>query len=193
MASQGSGCAPLLAPSLWVERWAHLVAPGQKLLDLACGSGRHSRFFAQRGVRVVAVDRDDEALASLKAVAGVEARRLDLEGENWPLAGEFFAGVVVTNYLYRPRFGELLALLAPDGVLIYETFAQGNAALGRPNNPDYLLRDDELLERVQGRLRVVAFEQGRIEWPRPAVVQRILAVGPARSLPVCLNFPRAAP
>ncbi|CAG1009531.1 hypothetical protein BURK2_03891 [Burkholderiales bacterium] len=193
MDSEECGIAPLLAPSPWVERWAHLLAPGQALLDFACGSGRHSRFFAQRGLRVTAVDRDLAALACLEAVSGVEVRRLDLEGATWPFARETFAGVVVTNYLYRPRFAELLALLAPDGVLIYETFAQGHAALGRPSNPDYLLREGELLERVQGHLRVVAFEQGRIESPRPAVVQRVLVVGPARSLPVGLNFPRETP
>ncbi len=193
MDSEECGIVPLLTPSPWVERWAHLLAPGQTLLDFACGSGRHTRFFAQRGLRVTAVDRDEAALAGLKAVSGVEVRRLDLEGATWPLAGEIFAGVVVTNYLYRATFDELLALLAPDGLLIYETFAQGHAAVGRPGNPDYLLREGELLARVQGRLRVVAFEQGRIESPRPAVVQRILAVGPARSSPVDLNFPREAP
>ena len=128
------------------------------MLDLACGSGRHSRLLAAKNHPVLAVDRNSVALASLLSVDGVETRQLELEGETWPLAGELFAGIVVTNYLWRPRFGDLLALLAPGGVLIYETFMLGNEAYGKPSNPDFLLRPQEFRELVQGAgLNEIAF------------------------------------
>jgi SAM-dependent methyltransferase len=172
-----------LPPSTFVARWANLVPEGARVLDVAAGRGRHARLFAARGARVLAVDRDAEALAALSGVAGIEARCADLEGAPWPFGGETFDAVVVTNYLHRPLFPALLAVLAPDGALIYETFAAGNERVGRPSNPAFLLEPGELLHRVDGRLCVVAFEQGEIGPPRPAVVQRIAAVGKARAWP----------
>jgi SAM-dependent methyltransferase len=120
-------------PSDWITRWAGLIAPGGTVLDLACGSGRHLRWLAGQGLRVTGVDRNAEALAPLASLA--EVRVADLEDGPWPLVGRRFDAVVVTNYLWRPRFGDLLTLLADDGVLLYETFADGNAALGRPARP----------------------------------------------------------
>lgn len=146
------------------------------MLDLACGAGRHARLLAALGYRVEAVDRDETALEPLREVAGVVVRSLDLEGDSWPFKAASFDGVVVTNYLHRPRLDSLLDLLKPNGVLIYETFMLGNEVFGKPSNPDYLLRPGELLERVAGRLSVVAFEQGLVTEPKPAVVQRICAV-----------------
>ncbi len=165
-------------PSPWVTRFAHLVAADASLLDLACGHGRHSRFFAARGCRVLAVDRDPQALATLAGTPGVNTRCADLETGGWPFGGERFDAIVVTNYLHRPLFAHLLDALADDGVLIYETFARGNEAYGRPSNPDHLLRAGELVERIAGRLAIVAFEEGLVtEGGRSAVVQRIAAVG----------------
>jgi SAM-dependent methyltransferase len=172
-----------LEPSPWIVRFAHLVPREARVLDLACGHGRHTRFFAGRGARVLAVDRDADALSTLAGVRGVETRVADLEAGGWPLGDERLDAIVVTNYLHRPLFAPMLAALAPDGALLYETFAVGNEAYGRPSNPDFLLREGELLERVSGRLHVVAFEQGEIALPKPAVVQRICAVGPARRWP----------
>jgi SAM-dependent methyltransferase len=166
--------APLPAPSPWVRRWAHLVRPGGTVLDLACGSGRHVRWLAAQGFAVTGVDRDDAALAALQPLG--ETRVADLENGPWPLAGRRFDAVVVTNYLWRPRFPELLATLADDGVLIYETFADGNAALGRPSRPDFLLQRGELLRLAAG-LTVVAYEDGRLDDP-PRCVQRLAALGP---------------
>lgn len=174
--------------SPWVRRWAHLVAPGERLLDLACGGGRHARFFAARGVLVDAVDGDAAALSTLPVLSGLRVRHADLEGADWPLAGETYDAVLVCRYLYRPRWIDLLNLLRPAGVLIYETFARGNEALGRPKRADFLLETSELLDRVHGKLRVVAFEEGRIDLQRSAVLQRIVAVGPAREWPLALNF-----
>jgi SAM-dependent methyltransferase len=154
------------------------------VLDLACGHGRHARWFAARGAWVLAVDRDADALAALDGVAGIRTRRLDLEAGAWPLDGEAFDAIVVANYLHRPAFAALLAALAPDGTLLYETFAVGHEAFGKPSNPAFLLRPGELVERVADRLAVVAFEQGRVhESGRDAVVQRIAAVGRSRAWP----------
>jgi SAM-dependent methyltransferase len=176
--------SPSLAPSPWVVRHAHLVPAGARLLDLACGSGRHARFFAERGAAVLAVDRDPAVLATMQGIAGIEVRRMDLEAALWPLAGERFDAIVVTNYLHRPALARLVAALAPDGALLYETFARGNEAFGRPSNPDFLLEPGELLALSRGTLAVVAFEQGRLDaGDRTAVVQRLAAVGLARTWP----------
>jgi SAM-dependent methyltransferase len=153
-----------------------LIRSGGEVLDLACGHGRHARHLAERGYRVIAVDRDPAALAGLAGVPRVRAVRADLEGAPWPFGGDAFDGVVVANYLHRPLFDALAASLAPGGVLIYETFMQGNERYGKPSNPDFLLRPGELAEAWRGRLEVVAFEQGRVARPKPAVVQRICAL-----------------
>lgn len=175
------------APSTWILRFAPLVAAGSRLLDLACGRGRHARLFASRGASVVAVDRDAAAIESLAAIPNVTARILDLEGANWPLAGEAFDAIVVSNYLHRPRLHALLDLLAPDGLLLYETFAAGNEAFGRPSNPAFLLVPEELLALCHGRLDVIAFEQGHVRTGgRDAVVQRVAATGRARRWPPLL-------
>ena len=146
------------------------------MLDLACGRGRHARYLAGLGFQVEAVDRDSAALAALDGVPGVRTRCADLEASPWPYAGGQFDGIVVANYLYRPRVADLLLALSPEGVLIYETFALGNEKFGRPSNPEFLLRPHELLQWVHGRLQVLAFEQGLVERPKPAVIQRICAV-----------------
>ena len=176
MAGSGNHAA-LDIPSAWVVQWAERVPAGGAILDVACGSGRHARFFAARGHPVDAVDRDAAAIAALAVVPGVVARCADIEGGPWPYAGRQFAAVVVTNYLHRPLFPALIAAIAPGGLLIYETFAEGNEAYGRPANPDFLLRRGELLERV-GAMQVLAFEDLYVDLPRPAVVQRICAAMP---------------
>ena len=166
----------LAAPSEWVRRWAERIPREGRVLDAACGNGRHVRFLASRGHPVEAVDRDPALLAKLAGLPGVTTRCADLEGGPWPYRDERFAGIVVTNYLHRPLFPHLLAGLAPDGVLIYETFALGNERYGRPSNPDFLLAPGELLERVRGKLRVVAYEDLYVAAPKPAMVQRICAI-----------------
>jgi SAM-dependent methyltransferase len=168
--------AGLSVPSAWVARWAHLLGPGARVLDLACGSGRHAAWLAARGHAVLAVDRDADAIAGLPA--GVRGRVADLEQGAWPLAGEApFDAIVVTNYLHRPLWPHLAAALAPGGVWIHETFAAGNETVGKPSRPDFLLRPGELLEvaRAHG-LRVIAYEDGLVEVSKTAFVQRICAV-----------------
>jgi SAM-dependent methyltransferase len=162
--------------SPWVRNWAGRIPSGSAVLDLACGSGRHSRYLAALGYRVLAVDRDAAALAALDGTAGVETLVADLENAAWPLDGRSFGGIVVTNYLHRPLFPRVLASLAGNGVLIYETFATGNERFGKPSNPDFLLRPGELLGVASGKLRVIAYEDLQVEDPAPAMVQRICAV-----------------
>ncbi len=173
------------APAPWVVRFAPLVAHGGAVLDLACGGGRHGRLFAARGHPVVALDRDISGVADLAADpgadldadAGIEIIAADLEGgAPWPLKGRRFAAIIVVNYLHRPLFPHILASLDDGGVLIYQTFADGNEKFGRPSNPDFLLAPGELLRLAEGRLQVIAYEHGRVSAPRPAVVQRICAV-----------------
>ncbi|RZT42545.1 class I SAM-dependent methyltransferase [Cupriavidus agavae] len=163
------------APSPWLVRWAHLIRPAGRVLDLACGSGRHAGWLAGQGFDVLAVDRDADAVAGLPA--SVRGRVADLEQGGWPLAdaGRFDA-IVVTNYLHRPLWPHLLGALAPGGVLVYETFAAGNETLGKPSRPDFLLRPGELLDVTRDHLRVVGYEDGLVESPKPAFVQRICAV-----------------
>lgn len=167
-------------PSAWVRRFAPLIPAGGAVLDVACGMGRHARLLAEMGYRVEAVDRNSEALERLAGLMRITTRAADLESGEWPYPRKIFDGVVVTNYLYRPRFELLLDVLRSNGVLIYETFMVGNETLGKPSNPDFLLRQDELLERVRDRLDVIAFEQGRVEEPKPAFVQRICATASSK-------------
>jgi SAM-dependent methyltransferase len=184
-----SGGAPP-APSEWVRRWAALVPSGGAVLDVAAGHGRHAGWFAGRGHPVCALERDPAALASLAALPGVDARAADLEGAPWPLAADArFAAVVVTNYLHRPLLPRLIDALAPDGALLYETFAHGNQTLGKPSNPAFLLAPGELLDAVRGTLRVIAFEDGFVAAPRAAFVQRICAVR-EQALQAGAGFPR---
>ena len=167
-------------PSPWVVRFAPLITG--KVLDLACGSGRHTRFFLSRGNPVAAIDRDLSRLADLRNQTGLEIHQLDLEADtgpgsqDGPLPGGPYGGVIVTNYLWRPLLPAIVAAVADGGVLLYETFAAGNEAHGKPSNPDYLLQPRELLDAVNGQLDVVAYEHGLIDTPRRAVVQRICAV-----------------
>lgn len=163
-------------PAAWIVRWAELIPAGGDVLDLACGAGRHVRFLAARGHAVLAVDRDPGRAEPLRTVDRVEVLVADLETGSWPLRDRTFAGVVVTNYLWRPRLQDVVAAVAPGGALLYQTFAIGNEAHGRPANPDHLLRPGELLDAVRGHLEVVAYEHGRVTEPRAAVVQRIAAI-----------------
>ena len=175
--------SPTGSASLWVQRWSHLVAPAARVLDVACGAGRHVRWFAQRGCRVTGVDRDPAALGLARAFPrsfpdGAEIVIADIEADAWPLAGRRFDAVVVTNYLWRALLPTLTASVDVGGVFICETFAAGNESVGKPSNPAFLLGPGELLGAVAG-LRVVAFEDGfepASANTAPRFVQRIVAV-----------------
>ncbi len=147
-------------PSEWIARFGSEVAPGASLLDVACGRGRHAKYFAARGVRVTAVDRDRSALASLRGTDGVVAEERELENVLWPYAAQSYDAVVVCNYLWRPSFEALLSTIKIGGVLFYETFMVGNQRFGKPSRPEFLLCSNELIERTRGDFRVLAYQEG---------------------------------
>lgn len=160
-------------PSPWIVRCAPLIPAGGAVLDLACGAGRHARWLAAQGYRVEAVDRDAEALANLAGVPNVTTRCADLENGPWPYYAHVFDAIVVSRFLWRPLFPQIFNCLAVGGVLIYETFMEGQQRYGKPENPAHLLRPGELLDLVGKRFTVVAFEQGEIAGEKPQVLQRI--------------------
>lgn len=162
-----------MTPSPWLLRFAPLLPPGSRVLDVACGAGRHANWLCQKGFSVTAVDRSGELLDQVDARA--ERLQADLEAGPWPLTGRRFPVVLVTNYLWRPRLPELLDCV--DDWLVYETFAQGQEHCGRPSNPDFLLRPGELFERCQGAgLQVLAFEDGVVNGAQgPCRLQRVAA------------------
>jgi SAM-dependent methyltransferase len=167
-----------------VRRFAPLIPPGE-VLDLACGGGRHSLLLASQDHRIIALDRDPVVLGRLGSLSGqsISPMLFDLEmapggGEPvWPFEANRFSGIVVTNYLHRALFPHIASSLALAGVLVYETFAVGNELFGKPSNPDFLLKRGELLGfAAKYSLQVIAFEEGYVDLPKPAFVQRICAV-----------------
>jgi SAM-dependent methyltransferase len=170
--------AQLDVVSPWVEHYCGLIVPGGRVLDLACGGGRHARFLADRGYTVFAVDRDSDSLAKIQHPT-IATAQMDLEAAHWPIPATEFGlwnAIVVTNYLYRPYLDLLPSLLEDGGILLYETFAIGNAEFGKPSNPDFLLRHGELLDLAQKhQLRVLAYRDGFVESPKPAMVQSLCA------------------
>ncbi|MBU3593902.1 SAM-dependent methyltransferase [Polynucleobacter sp. 71A-WALBACH] len=168
--------AEIADASPWVRRFAPAISQGGRVLDLACGAGRHAALLASLGHTILAVDRDISGVELLQGTS-FQTRELDLEGSDWPLLGQLFSGIVVTNYLYRPFLDELPKMLADGGVLIYETFADGNAQFGKPSNPNFLLKTGELLALAErSGLKVIAYEDIYLDRPKPAMVQRICAV-----------------
>ncbi len=176
--------------SRWVQRWTHLLAPNSTVLDIACGRGRHMQWFSGKGHQVTGIDRSPEAIEA--AAHFGEAILADIENDAWPLMNSTqarqFGVVVVINYLWRPLFPVIIQSLAPGGVLIYETFTQGNETVGKPSRPDFLLRPAELLITFS-TLRLVAFEEGFLDHP-PRFVQRIVAVQPDLQNPIAQAPPR---
>ena len=184
-ADEGADEKPSLTPSRWVVRFSHLVRPGGLVLDLAAGAGRHTQWFLASERPVLALDRDLSALSWLNHPL-LEKVEADLEqSEGWPLGDRTFDAVVVTNYLWRSIFDDLIGAVRDDGVLIYETFAEGNERYGRPRRPEFLLQPGELLAKVAPRLEIVAYEHGYSDHPSERVVQRICAIGRGRRLSQC--------
>lgn len=163
-------------PSPWVVKHAGLISRGGRVLDLACGNGRNALWLAKQGFRVDAVDQSAAALKQVHRHENIQILLADIEIGPWPYPGELFDGIVVCNYLHRPLLTMLATFMAPSGVLIYETFMSGNEKLGRPQNPDFLLKRDELLQVFSPVLEIVAFEQGEQALPKPAVMQKICAI-----------------
>jgi SAM-dependent methyltransferase len=169
--------------SRWVRRFAGLIPPNSKVLDLACGGGRHARYAARLGHSVLAVDKDISAL-NADPSQNIHSLSFDLElsdsasHADWPLAPDQFGGIIVTNYLHRPLMPDLFSSLRAGGVLIYETFAQDNGLFGKPSSPDFLLLPGELLRLASSKpeFHVLAFEDGYVSDPKPAMVQKICLI-----------------
>ena len=166
----------ILDASSWVRRFAPLIPTEGSVLDLACGAGRHAGLLASLGHTVLAVDQDISAIEGLQNPR-IQSQKEDLEGDIWPLSGQQFSGIVVANYLYRPFLDQLPKMLRDGGILIYETFAAGNAQFGKPSNPNFLLTPGELLAlAASAGLKVLAYEDIYLDQPKPAMVQRICAL-----------------
>jgi len=168
---------PLIGkPSSWMVKYVPLIRNQGRVLDLACGNGRHAIWLAQQGYQVDAIDRDEQAMSKMSAIQNINIRVVELETGNWPDSGMQYDGIIVSRYLYRPLLPVLAEMLNDGSVLIYETFMAGNERYGKPSNPDYLLKQDELLNVYSPLLDIMAFEQGEEDSPRPSVMQRICAV-----------------
>lgn len=163
-------------PSDWVVEHTPLIRNGGRVLDLACGYGRHAIWLAAQGFQVDAVDYNAQALAGMHGIANINVIVADIENSEWPAAEQKYDAIIVSRYLYRPILSMLAQILNIDGVLIYETFMVGNERYGKPSNPDYLLLQDELHSVYAPLLKIHAFEQGEVKGTTPAVMQRICAV-----------------
>lgn len=172
-----STCNNLIGkPSPWMVEYAPLITHGGRVLDLACGSGRHAIWLAELGYQVDAIDRDAAVMSEMIGIDNINIRIADIEANDAPLLKAQYDGIIVSRYLYRPLLNSLAEALKPGGVLIYETFMTGNERYGKPSNPDFLLRPDELLDIYTPLLKIIAFAQGDESEPRPAVMQRICAI-----------------
>lgn len=155
----------------------------EPVLDLACGTGRNGLALAAEGVPVVFADKSADALTTLEA----HLLELNLPGSSWrvdleqaginPLSGHGFSAILVFRYLHRPLLPMLKEVILPGGLMVYETFTTDNRRFGRPNNPDFLLRSQELKEIFQGWEIIHSFE-GVLQNPDRAVAQ-IVARKPA--------------
>ena len=167
-----------LLPSEWVKNNLPISNSNLNLLDLACGNGRHSIYAASIGYRVISVDINKNILSEMQNNEFIIPIQLDLEKNNiWPLQDEKFDVVIVTNYLYRPIFKNIIKSMKSNGKLIYETFTEENSAFGKPNNKNYLLQPQELLKFSRNnKLKIINYEEIIIEKPIKKAVQRIFSI-----------------
>ena len=167
-----------IGPSSWLQRHSSIIPHSGPILDIAAGSGRHTQYLLDKGHTVVSIDKDVSRLDQLKSPR-LSIAQVDLESPNpWPFKGDVFTAIVVTNYLHRPLFPQIIESLAVGGLLVYETFAIGNEKFGKPTNPDYLLKANELIQLTLGHLHILAYEDLTIDQPKPAQIQRICASRP---------------
>ena len=169
-----------LDPSVWVVTNSRYFVPNAKVLDLACGNGRHTKFLIEKGFDVTSVDIDENVLNEVAKISKSHVLLADLENGEWPFVERSFDGIVVTNYLHRPQLELITKTLSDRGLLIYETFMIGNERYGKPSNSAFLLRPNELTNVFAHSMLILKYEQGHIRFPKEATVQRICAVKRAR-------------
>lgn len=169
-------------PSPWIVKYAPLIPKSGRVLDLACGRGRHAIWLAMQGYQIDAIDHDEKAVSGMAGMDNINVFINDIEASAWPQSDLRYDGLIVSRYLYRPLLRTLAMLLNPGGVLIYETFMVGNERHGKPSNPHFLLQPNELLEIYSPLLNIISFEQREEQYPRPAVMQRICAARPPFNL-----------
>ena len=156
--------------SSWLMRFAPLIDFGSSVLEIACGNGRNTRFLADLGCRVTAVDIN----LMPQTFPGVKFVKADIEKDPWPFEESAFDVVVGIHYLWRPIFPQLFSSLKQGGLFLYETFTEEQfLSAGRPKNPEHFLRVGELLELVPRYWRVLSFEDGLTD--NGAFYQRIAA------------------
>jgi rhodanese-related sulfurtransferase len=173
------GPGVLRGPSSWLLENADLLPRGGRILDVACGRGRHALLLASAGFDVHAVDRDADAIAFVRDTAGrlrltLNAEVVDLETDPPPdLGSAGYDAVLVFNYLHRPLLPSLRAATRPGGRIFYETFTTQQAERGHPRNPAFLLKDNEL-EALLAPFTVVRSRAGDIDgrWIASAVAER---------------------
>ncbi|MGH9866985.1 MAG: rhodanese-like domain-containing protein [Candidatus Polarisedimenticolia bacterium] len=171
-------------PSSWLVENADLLpAQGGRVLDVACGRGRHALLLAAAGFHVKAVDRDAASIEALNEDARrlgleIQAEPLDLEAGDTGLGEGLYDLVIVIHYLHRPLLPSLARTLRPGGILLYETFTRDQAQRGHPRNPDFLLDPGEL-PRLVAPLEILRQREGEFEGRCVAgVAARRNVVGP---------------
>ena len=143
------------------------------LLDFASGNGRNCIPLLNKNIFVTAIDKDQNKLNKYKKLNNINTICFDLETEQeWPLARENYDIIIVVNYLYRPKIKKLINLLKKDGFLFYETFSIGNEKYGSPKNPNFLLKNRELLNIFGDKLLPLSFYEGQLDYGKIAIKQR---------------------
>jgi rhodanese-related sulfurtransferase len=161
------GPGVLRGPSTWLIENADLLPRGGRILDVACGRGRHALLLASAGFEVRAIDRDPDAIAFVRETAArlslrLEAEVVDLETDPPPSLGDAVDAVVVFNYLHRPLMPAIRDAVGPGGRVFYETFTTRQAERGHPKNPAFLLRNGELAESV-APLSILRSREGEVD------------------------------
>ncbi|MEH6528265.1 MAG: class I SAM-dependent methyltransferase [Sneathiella sp.] len=166
----------MIPVSPWIRKHSALLPKEHPVLDVACGTGRHSFYMQELGYDVVAVDKDTTEVIAHQPMSNISVIEADLENQPWPFSEQMFSGIIVVNYLHRPIFQNIFDSLVPGGVLLYDTFARGNEKFGRPRNPDFLLAPKELKTLCGESFDVIDYFHGPITGPAPAMRQSIAAI-----------------
>ena len=151
--------------SNWVKYCLKKIPFGKGyVLDLACGRGRHSVFLSDLGYNVLSVDINKKSLNSFDGKL-IKKKAIDIENvNNWPLGEKKFYIVIVTNFLNRKIFPLIIDSISKGGYLVYETFSEGHEKIGKPSNPEYILKPKELI-KLSNKMEFLEYENIYINNP----------------------------